>query len=119
MQREMQQERRTSRSEDPTTALSLFLVAERGRRNAQVMTLGTLDGRLVASSGGPEPSRIAAAGSLKLRGLAAPELLGDLAGLPFYVTVVHDKGEPLLLTCVGGRDVPGAAEPHVGRILAQ
>ncbi|NUO49535.1 MAG: hypothetical protein HOV80_11830 [Polyangiaceae bacterium] len=115
----MQTDRRALRSSDTTTALSLFLVAERGRRGARVMTLGTLDGRLVASSGGPEPSRIAAAGSLKLRGIAAPELLGDLARFPFYVTVVHDKGEPLLLTCVGGEDRAGAAEPHVDRILSQ
>ncbi len=111
-------ERRTTRSDDPVTALSLFLVAERARRAAQVMTLGTLDGRLVASSGGPDPSRVAAAGSLKLRGLASPELLGDLGHLPFFVTVLHDKDEPLVLTCVGGSDRPGAAEPHVSRILA-
>ncbi len=112
------QERRSSRSADPVTALSLFLVAERARRMARVMTLGTLDGRLVASSGGPDPSRVAAAGSLKLRGLATPELLGDLGDLPFYVTVLHDRDEALVLTCVGGLDAAGAAEPHIERILA-
>ncbi len=114
----MHTERRTTRSEDPTTALSLFLVAERARRGARALTLGTLDGTLVASSGGPEPSRVAAAGSLKLRGLATPELLGDLGGDRFVVTVVHDAEQPLLLTCVGGAGAPDGLERHVERIRA-
>ena len=112
----MQAERRTCRSPDRTLSLSLFLSAERARRGAKALVVGTLDGRLVACAGGLDGAAVAAAASLRLRGLPVDERVG--AGEPFMMTVLEGFEEPIVLAAVGGFDRPGAAEPHIARILA-
>jgi len=112
----MQQERRTCRSEDPILSLSLFLSKERARRGAKALVVGTLDGRLVACAGGVDGNTIAAAASLRLHGL--PEHATYGAGDTFVMSVIDGDTEPLVLSAIGGEDMPGMTEPHVTRILA-
>ncbi len=78
--------------------------------------VGTLDGRLVACAGGLDGSAVAAAASLRLRGLPVDATVGE--GESFMMTVLDGFDEPVVLAAVGGVDRPGLAEPHIARILA-
>ena len=112
----MQVERRQLRASDRNTALGFFLESERDRRGSRALVLGTTAGRVIAGAGHPSHARVAAAGALKLLGLATDDVLGELGSERFLVTVVQVGGQRLLLTGVGGEDHAARAE-DLARIL--
>jgi hypothetical protein len=108
-------ERRERRCSDPLTALSFFLEAERERRGARALVLGTLDGRALAGAGDADPWDVASSAALRIAGLGTSAPSDDA----FVMTVVGGAADPLVLTAVGGVDTPGSVEHDIHRILGE
>ena len=115
----MQTCRRVRRSSVPQIALEMLLEAELDRHDALAVTVGSMDGLLVAGAGRLNHEHVAAIASMRLSGYMDNSWTGPLARAAFRMSVVKlPDGMELVVTSVGARTLSPEVEAGVRRILS-